>query len=372
MKYLAFAFFATLFACNTAPDGNYISGTLENGAGQTIFFNQVNNNNIEKIDSVVVGSDGKFQLKNSATKFNFYTMSFADGNMVVLLTDSTENIKLDGDANKILTNYSVSGSKHSEVLRNYYSGASKYRDQLDSLQRAIQALGPNMADPRRATMVSDFEKIRDQYQDYQINYIDQNASSPACLSILSELDPTQNLESFKKVHAGIAESFGDHFYYTMLTNQIAETEKQVAMSAKLGPGGEAPEIELNNPEGKPVALSSLRGKVVLIDFWASWCKPCRVENPNVVKMYNKYKSKGFEIYAVSLDKDKDAWVKAIKDDQLTWPHVSDLQFWNSAAARLYNVNSIPHTVLIDRDGKIVANGLRGEALESKLAEIINM
>jgi peroxiredoxin len=372
MKYLAIAFFATLFACNTTPDGNYISGTLKNGAGQTIFLNQVNNNNIEKIDSVVVGDDGKFKLKNSATNFNFYTMSFEDGNMVVLLTDSSENISLNGDATKILTNYTVSGSKHSEVLRNYYAGATDYRNQLDSLQRAVQALGPNMADPRRAALVETFEKIRGDYAAYQINYIDQNASSPACLSILSELDPTQNLESFKKVHAGIAESFGHHFYYTMLTNQITETEKQVAMSAKLGPGGEAPEIELNSPEGKPVALSSLRGKVVLIDFWASWCKPCRVENPNVVKMYNKYKSKGFEIYAVSLDKDKDAWVKAIKDDQLTWPNVSDLQFWNSAAARLYNVNSIPHTVLVDREGKIIANGLRGEALESKLAEIINM
>jgi peroxiredoxin len=133
----------------------------------------------------------------------------------------------------------------------------------------------------------------------------------------------------------------------------------------------APDINLSSPEGKPIALSSLKGKYVLIDFWASWCKPCRAENPNVVRMYSEYKSKGFEIFGVSLDKEAGAWKNAIATDGLTWLHVSDLQGWSSSAAKLYNVNSIPQTVLIDKEGKIIAKGLRGMELENKLKTLLN-
>ncbi|MHA8051583.1 peroxiredoxin family protein [Aquirufa sp. ROCK-SH2] len=134
-------------------------------------------------------------------------------------------------------------------------------------------------------------------------------------------------------------------------------------------GSEAPEIALPTPTGEILALSSLKGKYVLIDFWASWCGPCRQENPNVVKTYAKYKDKGFEIFGVSLDKDKAAWLRAIENDKLVWKHVSDLQYWNSVGAQAYGVNSIPMTFLLDPTGKIVAKGLRGPALEQYLANI---
>ena len=134
-------------------------------------------------------------------------------------------------------------------------------------------------------------------------------------------------------------------------------------------GNEAPEISLPTPTGERLALSSLRGKYVLLDFWASWCGPCRQENPNVVKTYAKYKDSGFEILGISLDKDKNAWLKAIENDQLTWKHVSDLQYWNSVAAQAYQVNAIPMTYLVGPDGKIVAKGLRGPSLESYLSEL---
>ncbi len=132
----------------------------------------------------------------------------------------------------------------------------------------------------------------------------------------------------------------------------------------------APDIEMNDINDKPLKLSSLKGKVVLVDFWASWCGPCRRENPNVVGLYNKYKSKGFEVYSVSLDQDKGKWLKAIADDNLNWPsHVSDLQGWANAAARMYSVSSIPQTVLLDKDGNILARNLRGEQLNDKLKSI---
>jgi peroxiredoxin len=134
-------------------------------------------------------------------------------------------------------------------------------------------------------------------------------------------------------------------------------------------GETAPEITLPTPEGNELSLSDLRGKVVLIDFWASWCKPCRAENPNVVRVYNQYKDQGFEILGVSLDRSKEAWVQAIQQDNLTWKHVSDLQFWNSEAAQVYGVSSIPYTVLVDQEGNVIAERLRGGGLEAKLAEV---
>ncbi|MBR1792188.1 MAG: TlpA family protein disulfide reductase [Bacteroidales bacterium] len=144
------------------------------------------------------------------------------------------------------------------------------------------------------------------------------------------------------------------------------------LRTNLVPGMDAPDIAMKDPTGKERKLSDLRGKVVLLDFWASWCGPCRKENPNVVKIYNQYHNQGFEIYSVSLDKSKDAWLNAIKADGLVWEnHVSDLNGWTSTGGRAYGISSVPATVLIDRDGKIVARNLRGSDLANKLREIIN-
>ena len=149
----------------------------------------------------------------------------------------------------------------------------------------------------------------------------------------------------------------------------AFAEEQAASLATFAIGAEAPGFAGQSPDGETITLESLRGKVVLIDFWASWCGPCRKENPNVVRVYDEYKDKGFEILGVSLDNKKDRWVKAIADDNLTWPQISDLQGWRSAVARQYGVSSIPQTVLLDAEGRILARNLRGAALEQKLAEV---
>ncbi|HHM20572.1 MAG TPA: TlpA family protein disulfide reductase [Bacteroidetes bacterium] len=158
-------------------------------------------------------------------------------------------------------------------------------------------------------------------------------------------------------------------YKTTEPEAVARLNQILKTSASFIPGSLAPDFTMNTPDGQPLKLSDLRGKILLLDFWASWCGPCRRENPNVVAAYKKYHDKGFDVLGVSLDRDKNRWLQAIERDGLIWNHVSDLKGWKNEAAKLYGVSSIPATVLLDREGKIIARNLRGPQLEAKLKEI---
>jgi peroxiredoxin len=166
----------------------------------------------------------------------------------------------------------------------------------------------------------------------------------------------------------LARRFADKPEVTRVTTDYFNYMEELAK--KDVTGKVAPDFTLPDPDGKLIALSSLRGKYVLVDFWASWCMPCRQENPNVVAAYQNFKGKNFTVFGVSLDKDKASWVRAIKDDKLTWPHVSDLKYWNSAVVPLYNIEGIPFNVLLDPEGKIIASNLRGRALSARLQELL--
>ncbi len=173
-------------------------------------------------------------------------------------------------------------------------------------------------------------------------------------------------QSNKDVYAAVAEGYIKTFPQDNLTKRI---QPEVERILRLRIGAVAPDLELPTPDGKTLRISDFRGKYLLLDFWASWCGPCRRENPNVVRIYKKYKDKGFEILGISLDRDKRRWVSAIQQDGLTWYHMSDLQGWRSKAAQVYGVSYIPYTILLDKEGRIIAKNLRGAALENKLKEI---
>jgi peroxiredoxin len=193
--------------------------------------------------------------------------------------------------------------------------------------------------------------------------IKQNNNMYASMIAIQGLDPDRFGDTYRSLADGLLKKYPKDKSVMMFRDAV---NKMLGTTI----GSKAPEIVLPSPDGKEIALSSLRGKVVLIDFWASWCGPCRKEMPNVVRAYAKYKSKGFEIYGVSLDKEKGNWVEAIKEEGITWPQVSDLLYWQSSVISLYAIEGIPYTVLLDREGTIIAKNLRGEELDEKLAEVL--
>ncbi|MGV3766235.1 MAG: redoxin domain-containing protein [Chitinophagaceae bacterium] len=214
------------------------------------------------------------------------------------------------------------------------------------------------------------ERLKEQEDSVAIAFIKNNPGSYVAISMLKE---RANPKALSENRSEVQASFNR--FSTAMQQSIAgkEIARRLEVTGRIGAGKMAPDFTMNDTLGNPVSLSAFKGKYVLLDFWASWCMPCRFENPSVVKAYNEFKDKNFTILAVSLDRPgaKQAWLDAIHKDGLTWTHVSDLQFWNSAAVKLYGVNSVPMNYLIGPDGKIIATYLRGEALREKLKELLH-
>jgi peroxiredoxin len=223
-----------------------------------------------------------------------------------------------------------------------------------------------LAPEQEKELEDEYYKLMDEQKNYTLQFIDQHPNTILAAFILQQVNDIA-LENLDMQLSKFDSIMSKTPYVEALKNK-AEIMRKCAVGQKYI------DIRMQNPEGKEIALSDYvgKGKYVLIDFWASWCGPCRQENPNVVKLYNDYKDKGFEIVGISLDADKNSWVKAIADDKITWPQMSDLKHWENEGAKLYNVRSIPATVLIDKDGIIIADKLRGEQLRNKIAELLDV
>lgn len=286
------------------------------------------------------------------------------------MLDSTDKVSITADA-KNLADAKISGSAETDAFNEFNTISKKYKKNIDSLQQVFQTeMMKNPNDSAKINQMKNeidktYQGIITQWADELAKKVNQHKDKFASIIALQMLDPQKYLEVYQNLDQSLGSKYPNHPMVQML-------HKIVAQQSALAPGTPCPEIALPGPDGKEVRLSSFRGKVVLIDFWASWCKPCRAEMPNVVALYKKYKDKGFEILGVSLDKDKESWMKAIKEDGITWPQASDLKFWNSDVVPVFNVEAIPYTILVDKEGKIIAKGLRGQDLENKLKEVLGL
>jgi thiol-disulfide isomerase/thioredoxin len=384
-KLFLYLFIAMAFA---ACKNNFvkISGTITNpAAGTYIFLDELKSNELKHVDSVKISDNGKFAFKKEITHPSFYLIKSNDNNFLTLLIEPGQNIEMKVKSDSLGSPLELSGSKGTESMVEYNRNLQRTITKLTGLNKIYTE---NSDKPELPKIIESLDSLAQIYlgeiNTYTKKYIDDNITSLVSLVALYQqvapsvyvLNPARDLKYFHKVDSSMFSLYPDYDPVVTLHEQVKELSAQMDKSAPTEPSAagltSAPEIALPTPAGDTIKLSSTRGSIVLLDFWASWCGPCRKENPNLVNAYNIYHKKGFQIFQVSLDKTREAWMKGIEDDHLEkWIHVSDVQYWNSSVVPLYKIESIPTNFLLDKEGNIIASNLRGPKLEEKLAELFN-
>lgn len=366
MKSLSYliVFTILLAACSTPGPHFTVNGDIQGADSITFLLQKSEGGKFVTIDSAFA-KQGSFKMKGGAVKYPEMVMLTAKNtpmrtSFYLENSDITITGKLDS-----LFNAKVTGSKTQDEYRGLINENKALSDKYSKIYNDYQ-LANQKGDTAKVSQIrKEAQTIENEMTQLQKDFIKSHPASFVTPSLIQGLS--------YDLSASELESYLNELDTAVANTPIAKTLKaRVELMKTVEVGQKAPDFTLNDPEGKPISLSSQIGsKLLLIDFWAGWCGPCRRENPNLVKVYNEFHKKGFNVLGVSLDQSRDEWVKAIADDKLTWPQVSDLQYWNSAAARLYAVNSIPANFLLDQNGVIIARNLRGEELYNKVKEILS-
>jgi peroxiredoxin len=376
-KAFCFLVFALSFSCTTSGkedqqpvnDGSWTI-TLKGKVG----FPQQGKITVQELKDGSLGSQDTIQLKSNYTfekkiklkEPGYYRINFYDKQMVNVIL-SKSNLEINVDGNSAQGFYEVKGSPDLDLIRQVEEilGKLTTSPEMVKLSQDFTEAVQKKDEPKILKIQQDYQEMAKKYNDEVASLMITHSPSIAVIYLLqnnNKLDKDQYFDTYVAVADKLKKEWPN---YSQSKSFVSFVDKLRTTAV----GQPAPEIALPNPEGQVVKLSSLKGKYVLVDFWAKWCGPCRQENPNVVRVFNKYKDKGFTVFGVSLDRTKEDWIKAIKEDNLTWTHVSDLKYWQSEAAKTYGITGIPFSILLDPNGVIIAKNLRGQALEAKLAEI---
>ena len=359
---------------NDLEDNFAIKGKVEGGEHLNFYLEAISQQGNISVAQTKSDGSGNFELVGNIPGFGMYQLRMGESNdkIIPVTLVPGDDIKLDATFANYAMTPNLSGAKWTKVMTKYMAVFSKFHEDQSELMKQQGKISDE-------ELTEKFLALKKPVDAFAIGKMNEDPANPFNVVLSSSASPSmgfeywdpQNLDVLKKVAAAYKKSYPDSPLSETLANQVYQIEIAHNQYLMNNSGQQmAPEIALNNPEGIEIKLSSLRGKYVLIDFWASWCGPCRKESPNVVRMYKKYKDQGFTVYSVSLDSSVDAWKGAIASDGLIWPnHVSDLMKWNSPLPQLYGFEGIPYTVLINKEGKIIGTGLRGTSLEQKLKEI---
>ncbi len=363
---LALGIVVTLMACNKSSkeftvNGN-ITGDLENGT--KVFLKKVGDQNQPiDIDTTTI-ENGKFTFSGPADQpeIHYIFIDKIRGNIPFVLEKGTIALTAQKDS---LNFAKLEGTEQNDAFAEYISGSRKISEKAMHINEDMRKASMSKDSVTMASLREEYFELQEEAQSFEAAYVKEHPNALISALIIERMisDPNAPKEDAQKLFDGLSPEI-------KATKPGKSVEEKLAQGKNTEIGAKAPNFSAPTPSGSELALKDVMGKVTLIDFWAAWCKPCRAENPNVVNIYNKYHDKGLNIIGVSLDRTADDWKKAIEDDGLTWNHVSNIAYFDDAIAKLYNIQAIPATFLLDENGVIVAKNLRGPALEEKIASML--
>lgn len=351
-----------------------ISGVIKGAEGLQLFLEAPSDKGTIAVAQAEIDADGHFNLPANIPGLGLYNLRLADlnGSTLWLPLQINEHLTINCNAAQFGSKPHLSGSRWAKSYQLLLSQTKEFED----LQRKLQTNPTNLD---QAAIEASYYAAKNDYENFCAQLIKKDLSSPLNILLSMNLLPTTGFEDWNAKHLGTLETLAKAYAQTYAGQPAGENMKAQYQqiedayfnyTSTINGSMAAPAISLPTPDGKTLSLSDLKGKYVLIDFWASWCGPCKSEMPNVVKMYNQYQAKGFTVLSVSLDDNPDKWKAAIKSWGMNWPnHVSDLKGWNSSLPQTYQFDGIPYTVLVNPEGKVIGTNLRGEKLAKKLAEL---